>query len=74
MALEIWLSYELGGGKIEVSYVYNGQCSSLCDAICERTGVAPGVVHLGRGRGTLEGIREKLALAIRRFTRKGWQS
>ena len=47
------------GGKIEVSYAYNGQCSSVCDAICESTGVAPGVVLWITGKGTLEGVRKK---------------
>ena len=65
----ILLFYELVGGKVEVSYAYNGECSSICDAICDRTGVAPGIVLLGRGRGTLEGIREKLALVIWLFLR-----
>ena len=44
LAFVIWLFYDLGSGKVEVSYAYNGQCSSICDAICNRTGVAPGVV------------------------------
>ena len=41
-----------------MSYAYNGQYSSICDAICDRTGVAPGVVLWGRGRGTLEWVKE----------------
>ena len=40
LALLIWLLIGLGCGKIEVSY---GKCSSLCDAICDRTGVARGL-------------------------------
>ena len=40
-------------------YAYNGECSSICDAICDRTGVVPGVVLWGRGRETLERAREK---------------
>ena len=65
MALLIWLFYELGGGKFEVPYAYNGECSSICDTICDRTGVAPGVVLWGRGRGTLEWVKEtNLALVI----------
>ena len=47
MAFVIWLFHKLGGGKIKVSYAYNDQCSSICDAICDWTGVAPGVVPLG---------------------------
>ena len=35
---------EFGCGKVEVPYALNGQCSSICDAICVRTGVAPGFV------------------------------
>ena len=50
----------LEGGKFEVSYADNGECSSICDAICDRTGVAPGFVLCGRGRGILEGISEKM--------------
>ena len=34
------------GGKVEVPYAYNGECSSICDgdAICDRTGDDLGVV------------------------------
>ena len=71
-ALVIWLFYELGGGKCEMSYAYNGKCSSICDAICHRTGVAPGDVLWGRNRRTLEGMREKkLALVIWLFYELG---
>ena len=52
--------YELGGGKIEVTYAYNGECSSIWDVICDSTVVAPGIVFWGRGRGTLEGVRENI--------------
>ena len=45
-----------------MSYVYNGECSSICDAICDRTGVAPGVVLWGRGRGTLERISDNFGV------------
>ena len=38
------------GGKFEVSYAYNGKYSSICDAICDRTGVAPGL-FFGEGVG-----------------------
>ena len=48
-ALVIWLFYEIGFDKVEVSYAYNGQCSSICDAICDRTRCAPGTVFLGWG-------------------------
>ena len=47
-----------------MSFAYNGQCSSICDAICDRTGVAPGIVLWGRGRGRREGQRKKCALVI----------
>ena len=59
-----------------MSYAYNGQCSSICDAICDKTGVAPGIVLSGRGSGTLERVSEKkLALVIWLFLRvRGWQS
>ena len=60
LALVIWLFYELGGGKVEVSYAYNGECSSICNAICDWIGVAPGVVLFGRGRWTIERIREQI--------------
>ena len=60
----ILLFYELVDGRLEVSYAYNGECSSICDAICDRTGVTPGFVLLSRGRGTLEAIREKMARVI----------
>ena len=42
-----------------MSYAYNGECSSISDTICDRTGVAPGVVLWGRGTGTLEAMRGK---------------
>ena len=45
-----------------MSHVYNGECSSICDAICDRTGVAPGVVLSGRGRGTLDWISENVGV------------
>ena len=51
--------YELRGGKFEVSYANNGQCISICDAICDRTGFAPGVVLWGRGSRILLWVREK---------------
>ena len=63
--------YELGGGKFEVSYAYNGKCSSIRDTICDRAGVAPGIVLLSRGRGALEGMREKLLLVIVPFYELG---
>ena len=68
LALVIWLFYELGGGKVEVSYAYNGQCSSICDAICDRTRCAPGTAFLGGGRGTLVGSGGGAGLRVR-----GWQ-
>ena len=76
MDMVILLFYELVGGKVEVSYAYNGECSSICDAICDRTGVAPGVVLRGRGRGTLEWVKEtNFALVIWFFFRvRGLQS
>ena len=37
------------GGKVEVLYAYNGKCSSICDVICDSTGVAPGGLPLGQG-------------------------
>ena len=52
-------SFELRVAKFEVSYAYNGECSRICDAICNRTGVALGVVLWGMVRENLEGIREK---------------
>ena len=54
-----------------MSYAYNGLCSILCDAICDRTGVAPGILLWGSGRGTLEGFRGKLALVIWLFYELG---
>ena len=42
MALVIWHFYEKRGGKVEVAYAYNGEWSSICDPICDSTGVAPG--------------------------------
>ena len=48
-----------------MSYADNGECSSICDAICDRTGVAPGFVLCGRGRGILEGISEKNVTLVR---------
>ena len=42
-----------------MSYAYNGQCSSICDAICDRTGVALGVVLWGMVRENPEGMRGK---------------
>ena len=36
------------------------KCSSICDAIFDRTGVVLGAVLLGMGRGTLERVREKI--------------
>ena len=73
-ALVIWLFYELGGGKCEVSYAYDGKCSSICDAICHRTGIAPGVVLWGRKRSTLEGMREKIGVGNMAFLRdRVWQ-
>ena len=44
MAFVIWLFHKLGGGKIKVSYAYNDQCSSICNAICDWSRVFPGVV------------------------------
>ena len=41
-----------------MSYAFNGEFSSLSDAICDRTGVAPEVVLLGRVMETLERVRE----------------
>ena len=35
-------------------------CSSICDALCDMTGLAPGVVLWGRGRETLEGVRTNI--------------
>ena len=55
LVIPVWRFCEL-----EVSYVYNGECSSICDAICDRNAVVPGVVLWGRGRGTLEGVRGKV--------------
>ena len=67
--------YELVSGKLEVSYANNDQCSSICDANCDRTGVAPGVVLWSRGRGILFGVREKIRVGNIAFLQvRGWQS
>ena len=60
LALVIWLFYGLRGGKFKLAYAYNGQCSNFCDDICDWTGVAPGIVLWGRGRGILQGGRENI--------------
>ena len=70
LLLVIMLSYDLVGGKFEVSYAYNGQCRSMCDAICDRTGVVPGiVVLLGRGRWIPFWVREKIGVGNLAFLR-----
>ena len=62
------------GGKFELSYAYNGQCSSICNPICDRTEVAPGVVLWGMVRENLEGIREKIDVGNIAFLRvRVWQ-
>ena len=63
----IWLFYECG--IVDVAYAYNGKCSSICDAICGMTRVAPGSVLKGRDRGTLEGMREKFGVGNMAFIR-----
>ena len=60
LTLLILLFCRVRASKFEESYAYNAECSSICDAICDRTGVAPGFVLWGSGMGTLEGIRTKL--------------
>ena len=53
-----------------MSYAYFGECSSICDAICNRTGVAPGVVLRVMVRGDPGGDQGKhLLLVIKLFLR-----
>ena len=61
----------LGGGKFEVSYANNGECSSICDAICDRSEVTPGVVPWGKARGPRRGQGQEVDMVILLFYELG---
>ena len=58
MTLVRWHFYELGGGKFEVSKMVNVAVYAMRFATGSK--LPRGVVLLGRGRGTIERIREQI--------------